>query len=302
LFVPISILLINCYSQYGQGYDPLTGVTVNLGVTDNKNTLGCVCMILGLFFFWNTLLALRRQNPGTRRGELFWSVVFLGMTWWLLWMAGSSTSWACMLVGVLTLLMLGLRLVNKRAIGMYVLIGILALVAGEMLFGIYGNVVQFLGRDLTLTDRTELWPVLLKLQPDPVFGAGFESFWLGARVEELWARFNWHPGQAHNGYLELYLNLGMVGIVLFAGLIIGTFGKICLTLLRQFELGRFRLAFLVAILIYNFTEATFRNVDCVYMMFFLIAVDYPTVRGLRPKRFSESVRSKDKETAVSVEA
>jgi O-antigen ligase len=185
---------------------------------------------------------------------------------------------------------------------MYVLIGILALVAGEMVFGIYRNMVQLLGRDLTLTDRTELWPVLLKLQPNPILGAGFESFWLGARVEELFARYVWHPTEAHNGYLEIYLNLGIAGIVLFAVLIIETFWKIRLELLKRFELGRFRLACLAAILVYNYTEAGLRGVHSVYIIFFLVAVDYPTVPRLRPKRFSEPVRSKDKETAVSVEA
>jgi exopolysaccharide production protein ExoQ len=297
VFVPLSLLLIIFYPEYGQTFDPTSGSSP-IGVTDNKNTLGHVCMILGLFLFWNTLLAFHRENPRARRGELFWSAVFLGMTCWLLLIARSSTSLACTIVGVLTIVLLRLRLVNKRAIGMYVLIGILALVAGEMVFGIYRNMVQLLGRNLTLTDRTELWPVLLKLQPNPILGAGFESFWLGARVEELFARYVWHPTEAHNGYLEIYLNLGIVGIVLFAVLIIETFWKIRLELLKRFELGRFRLACLAAILVYNYTEAGLRAVHSVYIIFFLIAVDYPVVRQLRPKRISESVRGKGEETVA----
>jgi exopolysaccharide production protein ExoQ len=289
VLVPLSILFNNYYSS-------------NVGVTTNKNSLGMVCMILGLFFFWNTLQALRRGNPRARPGELFWSVVFLGMVCWLLWTAKSATSLASMLVGMLTVALLGLRLVNKRLIGMYVLIGILALVAGEMVFGIYGNVLQLVGRDLTLTDRTELWPVLLKLQPNPILGAGFESFWLGGRLQQLWARYIWYPNQAHNGYLEIYLNLGIVGIVLLAGLIIGTFRKIRLELLSRFELGRFRLGFFFAILVYNFTEAAFVSIHSVYTMFFLIAVDYSTVRRSRPKRCSEVRRSESKKTVVSAGA
>jgi exopolysaccharide production protein ExoQ len=301
LLVPLSILLINFYPEYGQTYELQTGMTAYIGVTDNKNTLGHVCMILGLFFFWNTLLAMRREHPRARRGELFWSLIFLAMTCWLLWTANSSTSKASMLVGILTIFLLGLQLVNKRFIGTYLLIGILALVTGEMVFGLYHNVVQLLGRDLTFTGRTELWPDLLKLQPNPILGAGFESFWLGERVEQLWAQYNWHPTESHNGYLETYLNLGAVGLVLLVALIMGTFSKIRLELLRRFELGRFRLAFLIAILLYNFTEAAFGDVHSVYTMFFLIAVDYPTVRRMRPKRISESVRSKDEETVVSAD-
>jgi O-antigen ligase len=289
VLVPFSILLIYRYPQLGQAFNPLTGEASNIGVAINKNSLGNVCMILGLFFFWNLLQTLRKESSRARQGELLWSVVFLGMVWWLLWLARSATSLVSMLIGMLTMALLGLRLVNKRLIVMYVLIGILALVAGEMVFGIYSGVVQLLGRDLTLTDRTELWQVLLKLQPNPILGAGFESFWLGERIEELWSRYNWRPTQAHNGYLETYLNLGIIGIVLLAGLVIATFWKIRLELLRRFELGRFRLSFLFAILVFNFTEAAFVNIHSVYTMFFLIAVDYPTVRRSQPKRFSETV-------------
>jgi O-antigen ligase len=147
-----------------------------------------------------------------------------------------------------------------------------------------------------------LWPVLLTLQPNPIFGAGFESYWLGGRVAYLWERYIWHPTEAHNGYLETYLNLGIVGVVLLGGLIMGTFWKIRLEVLRRFELGRLELGFFFAILVYNFTEASFRGVDSAYTMFFLIAVDYQTVIRLRPKRFSETVRSEGKETSVSAGA
>jgi exopolysaccharide production protein ExoQ len=299
VLAPLSILLINCYPQWGQAFDPATGEVFYTGVTTNKNMLGQECMILGLFFFWNTLRALRRKTARARPGELFWSVVFLGMIWWLLRTAGSATSLACMFVGMLTIVLLRLPLVNKRFIGMYVLLGILALVVGEMVFGIYSNVVQLLGRDLSLTDRTDLWQTLLKLQPNPIFGAGFESFWLGGRLEQLWARYPWHPNEAHNGYFETYLNLGIVGIVLLTGLIIGTFWKIRRELLTRVEFGRFRLGFLFAILAYNFTEAAFINVTPLYTFFFLIAVDYPTVRRSRPRRFPEPLRSEAPEAAVS---
>jgi O-antigen ligase len=298
LLVPISILLINYYPQYGQVYDRATRIVTYVGATDDKNTLGHDCMILGLFFFWNTLYILRRQNYRGRRGDLFWSGAFLAMTCWLLWTANSSTSKASMLLGMLMVMLLGLPFVNRRLVGTYLLVGILAFVGADMVFGFYSSVVQSLGRDATFSGRTELWPDLLRLQPNPILGAGFESFWVGERVDELWAKYNWHPAEAHNGYLETYLNLGAVGLVLLVGLILATFSKIRLELLRRFEVGRFRLAFLLAILIYNFTEAAFGGVHGVYTMFFLVAVDYPAIQRLRPKRLSEAARSKGEQPAA----
>jgi exopolysaccharide production protein ExoQ len=300
LMVPLSILLIIWYPDFAQGYDLQTGIWSCVGVTDNKNTLGHVCMILGLFFYWNTLIVLRRENPRARPGELFWSVIFLGMVCWLLWMSNSSTSKASMFVGILMLILLGLRSVNKRFIGTYLLIGLTGLVAANMVFGFYGSLVQSLGRDVTFTGRTDLWQALLGLQPSPIFGTGFESFWLGERLEKLWRQFGWLPTEAHNGYLEIYLHLGGAGLLLFGGLIIATFSKIRMELFRRFELGRFRLAFLIVILLYNCSEAGFVNVHNVYTMFFLIAVDYPTPRRLGSKRISDSVDGKAEEAAVCV--
>jgi O-antigen ligase len=91
----------------------------------------------------------------------------------------------------------------------------------------------------------------------------------------LWAKWWWRPIQAHNGYIETYLNLGFVGIALFAGMILSTFQKISRALLTNFQFARFRMGFLFVILLYNFTEATFKGVSIVWTVFYLIAIDYP---------------------------
>ena len=65
----------------------------------------------------------------------------------------------------------------------------------------------------------------------------------------------WRPGGAHNGYLDIYLNLGLIGLSLLIGLFIATFWKIRLELFRNFEWGRYRLGFLVAVVLRGWTEA-----------------------------------------------
>lgn len=281
--ITFSILFIKYYPQYGRGFDMWTGEGFNQGVTHSKNELGYVCMIFGLFFFWNALQALKIKDRKARRKELFLSVVFLGMIWWLLRESSSATSLTCMLMGICTIMVLGMPFVSKRHVGMYVVVGIIAFAVAESVFGIYGNALQLLGRDATLTDRTAVWHDALQLQPNPILGAGFESFWLGPRLEKLWAKWWWRPLQAHNGYIEVYLNLGFVGLAIFAGLIITTFRKMGADLLRHFQFARLRLAFLLAILVYNFTEATFSGVHLVWTVFYLFAIDYPSVRSLRLK-------------------
>jgi O-antigen ligase len=214
-------------------------------------------------------------------------------------MAHSSTSLGCVLIGMMTIVLVGRRIVSKRYIGTCVVTGIIVCVVAEMLFGLYAKGIEFLGRDPTLTDRTEVWNDALSLVDDPILGAGFESFWLGDRLEALWAKWWWQPTQAHNGYIETYLNLGLIGVFIFAALIIASFRKIRLELLRNFEFGRFRLAFLFAILVYNYTEATFKSVSIVWTLFHIIAMDYPRLEQTQSAQHPEPVAERENTEAFA---
>ena len=106
------------------------------------------------------------------------------------------------------MVLLGLRAVNKKMIGAYVVAGIVLLIIAQLTFDIYGHVVDVSGHEATIQGRGRLWEICLQMDTNPIFGAGYESFWLGDRLQKIWDEVHWHPGQAHNGYLELYLNLG----------------------------------------------------------------------------------------------
>ncbi len=274
VIVPVSILFIKYYPELGRGFDHWTGAPTNNGITTNKNTLGVDCLILGFFFFWHLLQTRSLERGKLRRNELFLTGGFLLAIWWLFSMAHSSTALVSFFVGVLVVLILGLRFVDKRFIGTYVVIGVLALLAAEWAFGIYASAIQLLGKDSTLTDRTLLWSELLKVKINPLFGAGFEGFWLGDRFRNFAESRWWQPNQAHNGYLETYLNLGLVGLVLLIVLLIATFWKVRRELLTNFQFGRFRLGFLAAVVAYNWTEAAFKNISAIWFVFYIIALDY----------------------------
>jgi exopolysaccharide production protein ExoQ len=274
VIVPVSILFIKYYPELGRGFDQWSGGAVNTGITANKNALGYDCLILGFFFFWYLLQTWRTERSITRRNELFLTGGFLAAIWWLFSMAHSSTSLMSMLLGVAIMAALGLRFVNKRLIGTYVIAAIVIYVLAEATFGISGRVIEVLGKSPTLTDRTLLWSELLKVKINPIFGAGFESFWLGERFEKFGESRWWQPNQAHNGYLETYLNLGLLGLFLLIGVLIATFWKSRRELLRNFEFGRFRLGFLIAVIVYNWTEASFKALHPIWFVFYIIALDY----------------------------
>ena len=300
VIVPISILFIKYYPQWGRGFDLWSGGAINTGITANKNALGCDCLILGFFFFWHLLQTWSIERGKLRRNELFLTGGFLMAIWWLLSMAHSSTSLVSLFVGVLIVVILGLRFVNKRFIGTYLIIGVLALVVVEWAFGLYASAIQLLGKDPTLTDRTLLWSELLKVKINPLFGTGFESFWLGDRFRNFADSRWWQPNQAHNGYLETYLNLGLVGLFLLICLLIATFWKSRRELLTNFQFGRFRLGFLVAVIVYNWTEAAFKNISSLWFIFYIIALDYRQPEFDSFER-TETIRPEEKLVYAEVE-
>jgi exopolysaccharide production protein ExoQ len=278
VIVPVSILFIKYYPQWGRGFDVWTGAAFNTGITGNKNALGSDCLILGFFFFWHLLQTWSIERGKPRRNELFLTGGLLMAIWWLLSMAHSSTSLVSLFIGLVIVVILGRQFVDKQLIGTYLIIAVIVFVVAESAFGIYSSAIQLLGKDPTLTDRTLLWSELLKVENNPLFGTGFESFWLGERFQKFATSRWWQPNQAHNGYLETYLNLGLVGLFLLVGLLIATFWKSRRELLTNFQFGRFRLGFLAAVVAYNWTEAAFKNISTIWFVFYIIAVDAPRLK------------------------
>ena len=233
-------------------------------------------MILGFFFFWYLLQTWKSERSLWRRNELRLIAGFLIGIWWLFSQAHSATSSISLIVGILIVVFVGIRSVNKNLIGTYLLSALVLLVAAELAFGISGRLSESLGRGTDLTGRTELWEYCLQFQDNPIVGAGFESFFLGDRRDKIAAFYRkWRPGGAHNGYLSIYLNLGLIGLSLLIVLLIATFWKIRLELFRNFQWGRFRLGFLVAVALRAWTEETFATYGALWFVFYIIALDYP---------------------------
>jgi O-antigen ligase len=271
--VPVSILWLKYYPRLGRGFTEY-GAAINQGIAIGKNSLGFDCLILGFFFFWYLLQTWRTERNTRRRNELRLIAGFLLGILYLLRLAHSATSTICLLIAILIVVFVGIRPTIKNFIGTYTLAALVLIAAAELAFGISGHLSEALGRGSQLTGRKEIWSLVLRFQDNPILGTGFESFWLGERKVRIREVLS-YLGGAHNGYLETYLNLGLIGLSILIGLIIATFWKIRAELFRNFEWARFRLGFLAAVVLSNWTEGVVSSFYPVWFVFFIIAIDYP---------------------------
>jgi O-antigen ligase len=195
------------------------------------------------------------------------------MVLWLFKITDSMTSLNTFLMAGMLLFAASIRPVIRRPVLVHVLIVSMLLVSSSVIFlGISPDLLKTLGRNPTLTDRTEVWGVLLSLVQNPVLGAGFESFWLGPRLETMWRLYWWRPNEAHNGYLEIFLNLGWVGVAMLAIIIATGYKRVFGMWRRGAPTGTLSLAFFFVALVYNFTEAAFFRMQAVVWLCFLLAI------------------------------
>ena len=137
-----------------------------------------------------------------------------------------------------------------------------------------------LGRDETLTGRTDVWHAAIGLGTNPVIGDGYSSFWLGQRMERMWEMFSWHPTEVHDGYLDIYLDLGIIGLIILAALLSSSLVSAIKMVRSDFEQGVLRLAVVTVAILYNITESSFRPGLLVYFALILVVFRIPA--SVRP--------------------
>jgi exopolysaccharide production protein ExoQ len=262
IVVPLGILF-----DLGRGY---SGLGYHVGLTiSNKNLYGAVSMILALGAVWRFQTVFRGESKGrTRRLLAHGSIAAMAI--WSTWWSNSGTAKACFLLGVFPIVVMTRWSLARKPVVVH------AVVASLVFMALYASiinpdagVVSAMGKDPTLTGRTEVWSTVLRMNPNPLLGAGFESFWLGSRLKALWNIFVWHPNEAHNGYLETYLNLGWVGVILLALVIVKGYRTVVNGFRQDRNAGSLWLAYFLVVIVYNLTEAGFRIFSPTWIAFVL---------------------------------
>lgn len=195
------------YSAYGGAWK---------GLSAYKNTFGehmAVALLL-------LILVRFHRFPGTR-------YAFLLTAAGLLLLSHSVTATVC---GILTLAAIPMwRLMrSEQRLLVCALVALIFILGMFCILTFPGPIFQVLGRDATLTGRTRLWTLLLPVIANhPLLGYGYSAFWAGLNpdVQSVWIGARRLVPVADNGYIDLCLSLGLVGVSLFLYVFVGAFRR-----------------------------------------------------------------------------
>jgi exopolysaccharide production protein ExoQ len=211
---------------------------------------------MGAMMVYGALGAMAAILAGTKHRKLFIGAIVLCA--FMIVMSKSKTSLMVLLIGLvgsgllgmmrrgpataITMVWLGVTVIGGAAIVMWL--------APELLF-------KALGKDPTLTGRTEIWDALMRQSAKaPLTGYGYAVFWRDDSVPALFIRkeTGWNVPTAHNGWLDVLAQLGWIGVGLSA-LVLGLPLLVALFRFDKVRDGYWATLFLVIFLITTFSES-----------------------------------------------
>jgi O-antigen ligase len=177
------------------------------GVFTQKNACGRMMVLATAVILFGARLNFRR-------------VAGLALFVFVLIMSGSRGAW--IIEAWLLLLWLVLRIGRRSSARARLILGVIAPVVALSFAALalldYPRLAPLFGRDPTLSGRTAIWAqVLHSIARHPLLGYGYEAFWRGMEGPSLQisAAVHFVVVHAHNGFLEIALELGAAGLLLF---------------------------------------------------------------------------------------
>jgi O-antigen ligase len=242
----------------------------------------------GLFPHKNIMA--RTVVVGAMSGMLLVFDEFQQRRWWLIpiavgevilvavvWITGSRTAQIALvfsLVVTLGFLLLRSRSSNLSLVGGVVIGAIGLIVTGLLFSGSIVSIADLLGRQETLLARTDIWLAALGLLGRRIWlGNGFSSFWVheSATRQTVSTALGWEIYHAHNGYIDIVLGVGVIGLVLFFSHLIRTSIRSARLTQRGRETATLILIMLLALIVMeNTTESSLLTQSSLYLTTYLM--------------------------------
>lgn len=294
ILIPFSYTLIHYFPILGRQYGRWSGELMWVGVADQKNGLALLCLFTIIFLVWSFITRRQGQNNSIVCYQNYMDGFILIMAIWLFMgpdhtLAYSATSTVTLTI-VLTLF-LCFHFMNKQnkminANALFIIIAAIIIFGSATPFygGLaVGNVASIFSRDETLTGRTDIWAYLIPYATAyPLLGHGFGGFWTDVHRAAT-------SSHAHNGYLDIILNIGFIGLILFSIYLLNCCRRAHKLLIHDFRQGSLWICILFMIIVHNIAESSatsFTGFFAATNLFMLLSTSDHTENMLQDKRYS----------------
>jgi exopolysaccharide production protein ExoQ len=272
--LPLSLLFTRV-SRFGKTYDRGGNLMYN-GVAETKNSLGGMLMVCILFLVWDHLESRPRRAKWLWSGMRWDRLVLLLIGAWLLYLSQSKTSLVCTVIGLALIRARGWlasRMTSTIIFAIALSLPFLLLLTQQ--FGtVISPLLESVGRDSTFTGRASTWSEIGLTTVNPLIGAGFYNYWGGEGGQALAEKVGAEATNAHDGYLETYLDGGVIGLVVLLVLLVASAKRIIGDLsLEGFR--RLRFVFLIVTLVGNLTESFFGRLSPLWFTTVIVFINYP---------------------------
>ncbi len=248
------------------------------GIFGHKNELG-------FMMAWSAGIFLHLALSESRLRWL--RLALVGLSICLIILSRSTTSLMIILTMISLLPLYKLSKNNNYKLQIIAISFVLILLvsASILILGNAESIVGASGKDLTFNGRTDLWePVLTKILERPWFGYGYAAFWNSASAANIRLTHEW-ASNYHNGFLEIILDLGISGFLIFA---IGFIRFFTMALNRVVLVAKkpedyWPMQMLVIIIIVNISEARLLTPSWNWLMYLTISLSL-TMESYRLKR------------------
>lgn len=261
VLIPFSYILIHYFPHYGRDYGHWSGALMWIGVASQKNGLASLCLFSIIFIIW-TLIRRKndRENPVVGY-QTYLELFVLGISIWIFMgpshtLTYSATSTAALFIGMTAFFGMLMMKRQNRLMGANTLTMIMAIII------IFGTMVPFSGgwlvsdaasvfnREENLTGRTDIWAYLIPYaMQSPILGHGYGGFWTDAHRAAT-------SSHAHNGYLDIILNLGFSGLIIFSAFLLSCCRNGQRALMHDFFWGCLSLVILFTFAVHNIAESS----------------------------------------------
>lgn len=256
------------------------------GIMGNANLLAYVAMV-GLILF-----AVEFAIVATKRSISVWSMIASGVCIALAKSAGIAFALTAVIVAaIVSIAVEGKDHFTRHRY--YRVAWSVAGVVGFFVLSFRAEVFAIVGKSPDMTGRTMIWRKVLALIPErPLQGFGWLSYWLpGIKPYEGLVVINHVPYyQAHNAYLDMWLQGGIFSLLALVALIVITFVKLWQLAVRHTSaLYLWPILVFMGIIVQNLTESRMLlELGWVLLMLFAIKVAQPSDSlepvGNSPKR------------------